>query len=285
MVKRIILLIMTANNISAYLSSADTNVNLGADTLLLLLNNQDVTPITTCDFTSTINISKTNLKGITLKLNAETFAGGIDYVDANKDDITVIVDPDAQSKNALSDLLNRGTLTVDRNASISSRINSVIAYKNNLKTEEVMTLDIVQHVFGDHRLISAFENENTVINNIRDTLNKSIGDKNLENVASTSSIINGNLVPIEYKWQRGVNSMVDNTMNIFEAIATIESARLYAFNQSNNYTLFLSDLLKKDDRLSFVVTYTQNQGQKTFYGNDPQSRDPSKLCITIIVTD
>lgn len=270
-------------NISAYLSSADTNVNLGTDTVLVLAN-PVITPIT-CDFTSTINISKTDLKGITLRLNAETFAGGVNYVDANKDDITVIVDPDAQSKNALSDLLNRGTLTVDRSASISPRINSVIAYKNDLKTEEVMTLDIVNYVFGDYRLISAFENEITVITNIRETLNKSIRDKNLANIASTSNIIDGNIVPIEYNWERNVNSIIDNTMNIFEAIATIESARLYAFNQSNNYTLFLSDLLKKDDRLSFVVTYTQNQGQKTFYGNDPQSREPSKLCITIIVTD
>lgn len=272
-------------NISAYLSSADTNVNLGTDTVLVLTN-PIITPIT-CDFTSTINISKANLKGITLRLNAETFAGGINYVDANKDDITIIVDPDAQSKNALSDLLNKGTLTVDRTASISPRINSVIAYKNDLKTEEVMALDIVNYVFGDYRLISAFENESTVITNIRDTLNKSIRDQNLANIASTSNIIDGNIVPIQYPWQRtnGVNPIIDNTMNIFEAIATIESARLYAFNQSNNYTLFLSDLLKKDDRLSFVVTYTQNQGQKTFYGNDPQSRDPSKLCITIIVTD
>ena len=273
------------NNISAYLSSADTNVILGEDTLLVLLNDQNVTPITTCDFTSTINISKTDLKGIKLRLNPETFAGGTSYIDANKDDITVIVEPVYQQTNALSGLLNRGDLTVDKTVFISGRISPFINSKNNIKTEELILYDIVKHVYGDHRLTPAFGNENTVTTKIREALNTSIREKNLENVASTSTIINGNLVATQYEWIRGVNTMVDNTMNIFQSIAKADKSRLDDFKESNDYTLFLSELLRKDDKLSFVVTYTQNPGQKTFYGNDPDPRAPSKLCITIIVTD
>lgn len=272
------------NTISAYLSSADTTINLGTDTVLLL-NNPVTTPIV-CDFTSVIRIPKNDLQGISYQLNPETFAGGTNYVDANEDDITISVIPEAQATNALSNLLNTGTLIVDRNSRISPRINSVIAYKDDLKTEEVMTLDIVHHVYGDYRLISYFANENSVKEKIKETLNRGIRDQNLVNVASTSyNDNNGISIPIKFKWKRDQNQMIDNAMDIFDKIANAESERLLSFTSSNNYTQSLSELLRYGDTLSFVVTYTQNQNQKTFYNSDPSPRDPTRLCITIIVTE
>jgi hypothetical protein len=265
--------------ISAYLSSADTAINLGTDTILLL-SEPIITPII-CDFTSTIRISKSELQGIRIQLNNESFIGGNDPTNANKDDITIFIYPEAQLNNALSDLLNVGTLEVDRSSSMSSRISSIINYKSDLTTEEVITLDIVNYVFGDYRLISAFINEEIVKLKIKETLNNSIKDKNIENVNSMTQ----NQDPIQFSWERGINQVVDNTMNIFTSIANTDSDRLYAFNASNNYTVFLSDLLQPNDTLSFVVTYTQNSNQKTFYGSDPPSREPTKLCITIIVTE
>ena len=258
--------------ISAYLSSANTHINLGPDTVLKL-SEPIVVPII-FDFKSKIEISKNDLQGVKIQLNNETF----NPVDVNKDDITIFIDAVAQSTNALSNLLNRGTLTVER-TTVSSRIRSVIAYKDDLTTEEVMALDIVQHVHGNYQLLSVFNNENEVVSNLKETLNEAIRDKNIANV--NSMVVDGD--PTNFSWKQGINPLVDNTMNIFESIAVNDSERLDMFNSDNNYTVDLSELLKPDDTLSFVVSYTQNQGQKTFYGTDPPPREPTKLCITIIV--
>ena len=264
--------------ISAYLSSANTDINLGADTVLIL-SEPIVVPIT-FDFKSTIEISKNDLQGVKIQLNNESFTGGFSTVDANKDDITIFIDVVAQSTNALSNLLNTGTLNVER-STVSSRISNVIAYKDDLTTEEVMALDIVKHVFGDHRLLSAFINENDVVSNLKKSLNDAIRDKNIANV--NNMVVDSE--PTQFSWERGINTLVDNTMSIFESIVVKDSKRLYKFKSDNDYTVYLSDLLEPNDTLSFVVSYTQNQGQKTFRNEDPPYREPTKLCITIIVKD
>jgi len=270
------------NNISAYLSSADTTINLGTDSVLLLSN-----PVTTpiiCDFTSVIRISKEDLKGISYQLNPDTFAGGTNYVDANEDDITITIDQETQSKNIFSKFLSYGDLRFDANSPVSTRISSIQNYID-YSPYQIILQEIVGYVYGDARYISFFKNENEAITSIKSSIITGVRDQNSANIASTSYINNCTNVPIPFKWKRGQNKMIDDAINIFTNIATIDSPRLNRFNSFNNYRLYLSDLLQPDDTLSFVVTYTQNQNQKTFSGADPPTRIPSKMCVTIIVTE
>lgn len=262
-------------NISFYLSSQDVNIQLGTDTLLILDNQPP--PSIDCDFTSTIEISKNVLRGIYIQINNPDF----NIISPYPEDISIFIDPNIMMNSVFSNLSMHGNLVVDINSATKERIAKIFSYIANPTHEETVILDIVNQTYGGPEYISIFKNENDVLSVLNSNLNNALYNKNMVN-------INGmvyNDVPHVFNYQRDINPVINDTINIFNDICKYKPGNLNRLNSSNNYKAFLVDLLDDNDNISFVVTYNSNDNQKTFLGSTPTNRLPTKACIKIIIKD
>ena len=261
-------------NISFYLSCQDVNIQLGTDTILILGNQPP--PSIDCDFTSTIEISKNDLRGIYIQLNNPDF----NIISPYPEDISITIDPDIMMNNVFSNLSMSGNLVVDTNSATKERIAKIFSYIANPSHEETIILDIVNQTYGSPEYIALFKNENDVLSVLNNNLNNAVYNKNMMNV---NSMITYNKTPLIFQYQRNINPVINDTMNIFNDICKFKPTNLDRLNSSNNYKAFLVDLLDDNDNISFVVTYNSNDNQKTFLGSTPTNRLPTKACIKIII--
>jgi hypothetical protein len=263
-------------NISFYISSQDVNIQLGTDTILILGNQPP--PSIDCDFTSTIEISKNDLRGIYIQLNNPDF----NIISPYPEDISITIDPDIMMNNVFSNLSMFGNLVVDTNSATKERIAKIFSYIANPSHEETIILDIVNQTYNGPEYIGFFKNENDVLSVLNSNLIDAVYNKNMANI---NSMITYNKDPLIFQYQRNINPVVNDTINIFNDICKYKPGNLNRLNSSNNYKAFLVDLLDDNDNISFVVTYNSNDDQKTFLGSTPTNRLPTKACIKIIIKD
>ena len=262
-------------NISFYLSSQDVNIELGTDTILILENQPP--PVIECDFTSTIEIPKSDLRGTKIRLNNPNFNITSPY----PEDISIFIDQNVMMDNAFSNFSRIGNLIVDTNSARKERISKIFSYIAQPTQEQAVILDIVNQTYGSPDYISTFTNEQFVLSVLNNNLTTAIYNKNVSNINSMMY----NDSPIEFQFAQSSNNVVNDTVKLFNDICNYKPSNLARFNQSNNYTLFLMDLLDDFDNVSCVVTYIPNNGQKTFSNTIPSNRLPTKVCIKIIIKD
>ena len=271
--------------ISVYLNANDVTVeSTGEETILRLVPLSG--EVIAADYTTTINILKSELVGIKIILNKENFS----TIKPNADDISIIVDPSVMKNNALNDLFKNGNnLTLDKNSSMNPTFTRILLFNPNPSQEELVLLYQVQAGFGDVRYISVFDNEDDVKRELKLRLKNTISDKN---TANADSMLNNNGEPIEFKFDMTPNDstggqkidIVNNAITVLNSIFASKPENVKRFLPSNNYTLDLfGDLCDVGDNFSFVSEYISNPNQRDFNGNLIETNS-LRSCIKIILT-
>jgi hypothetical protein len=244
-----------------YHSGLDSTVTANALTL------PRFTPETpTYDYIVDLNLRKQDLNLFTYTLNKD------DWNPTNPDEQDVSITFENYATSAFSNLLSKGEFAVDYSSGVGTgAIDVLSAYQTSDAYGIALLLIFLRH-YGNHRVLSLFSGEMDAKSTLRTDINDGIAHTVATNAA---------LLPTLSGFVIGTDTTINNAVNSFLNIIQNDNDRLEIFNTQN--TVGLSDLLRADDKIQFVVSIFENTAQADLDGTTQSSQQSARMMIRITV--